>query len=308
MNIEGLRYAVAVRETKSFSAAARAHGVTQPALSSGIARLEDELGGRLFDRSTRGVAPTEFGLRILPLIDRAVADLDTVIAEARRATSWQARAIRVGVSPLIDTGLISAAFGVVCELPDRCDLVLHEANMDELRAGLTAGTFDVIMVPAVAPMPRFKRADIAREPVVLVNAEAGTKPIGVDGIGATPLIMMPNTCGLTRFTEDLLQAHSLPVPKYAGEAVTYRVLEDWARLGLGAAVLPLSKISKTARGYRPLVDDGRHVQITYEAIWNGAGEYSSEVEAFVIRLIQSSINVGYLPISEEPLPGPDIAS
>ncbi len=55
LNLEGLRYAQAVAETKSFSAAARDYGVTQPALSNGIAKLEERLGGKLFERSPRGV-------------------------------------------------------------------------------------------------------------------------------------------------------------------------------------------------------------------------------------------------------------
>lgn len=66
LNLEGLRYAQAVAETKSFSAAARAYGVTQPALSNGIAKLEERLGDKLFDRSPRGVTRTAFGVRILP--------------------------------------------------------------------------------------------------------------------------------------------------------------------------------------------------------------------------------------------------
>ena len=41
LSLEGLRYAQAVAETKSFSAASRAYGVTQPALSNGIAKLEE---------------------------------------------------------------------------------------------------------------------------------------------------------------------------------------------------------------------------------------------------------------------------
>jgi len=51
---EGLRYARAVSRTGSFSAAAREYDVTQPALSNAVRRLEEVLGGRLFERRTRG--------------------------------------------------------------------------------------------------------------------------------------------------------------------------------------------------------------------------------------------------------------
>ncbi|WP_458683382.1 LysR family transcriptional regulator [Prescottella equi] len=83
LSLEGLRYAQAVAETKSLSAAARAYGVTQPALSNGIATLEERLGGKLFERSHRGVTATSLGERLLPLVGRAVTEVDNLVAEAR---------------------------------------------------------------------------------------------------------------------------------------------------------------------------------------------------------------------------------
>ncbi len=87
LSIEGLRYAQAVAETHSFSAAARAYGVTQPALSNGIAKLEERLGEPMFTRSPRGVTPTTFGTHLLPMVKQALAALDGVAAEAKR---WNA--------------------------------------------------------------------------------------------------------------------------------------------------------------------------------------------------------------------------
>src|SRR5919107_449705 len=124
LNLEGLRYAQAVAEAKSFSAAARAYGVTQPALSNGIAKLEERLGERLFDRSPRGVTPTLFGARILPLIEQALTSLDTISAEARRLTGPSETRIHMGVSPLINPQLVARAYAAVRELPAPRDLVL----------------------------------------------------------------------------------------------------------------------------------------------------------------------------------------
>src|SRR5699024_1671231 len=84
LSIEGLRYASTVREAGSFGAAARAHCVAQPALSNGIATLEEYPGDRLFTRSPRGVAPTPFGLMMLPLVQRGVDALDAISSEGTR--------------------------------------------------------------------------------------------------------------------------------------------------------------------------------------------------------------------------------
>ncbi|WP_218130525.1 LysR family transcriptional regulator [Lentzea jiangxiensis] len=86
MNTEILRCVQAVFQRKSFSAAVRDYGVTQPALLNGVARLEHMLSIKLFDRSPRAVEPTVHRARILPMIDRALATLDAVASEARRLT------------------------------------------------------------------------------------------------------------------------------------------------------------------------------------------------------------------------------
>lgn len=284
MHIENLRYALAVTQTRSFTAAARDYGVTQPALSNGIARLEEELGGRLFDRSPRGVAPTELGLRLLPLIERAVSDLDAIVTEARRGTDPDGRAVRMGVSPLIDAGLVAAAFTAVRALTPPRALVLREANMDELRAELVAGSLDMILVPAVTPMPRYRHLQIAREAVVVVTTDPETTPIEVTAVGDDPLILMADTCGLTRFTENLLEANGRPLHRYSGEAMTYRVLEDWARLGLGAALLPKSKLAEVSAACRPLTAGGHDVEISYEVVWCATADDATDLESVAATL------------------------
>jgi DNA-binding transcriptional LysR family regulator len=284
VNVENLRYAVAVSRTGSFSAAAREYGVTQPALSNGIARLEETLGERLFDRSPRGVSPTAFGERMMPLIERAVGDLDAIASAARSATSAAARTIRLGVSPLIDHAIVSAAIAAVRDLAAEREVVLREGNMDELRDDLVAGTLDVILVPAAAPMPHYRHARVGAEPLVVVNAGDDTAPLDVAAVGGAPLILLPDSCGLTRFTETLLQTQEQPLARYPGEASSYRVLEDWARLGLGTAILPASKLAAQSAPHQPLLVDGEPASITYEAIWDASSDRADDIAAVVATL------------------------
>ncbi|MFJ5262610.1 LysR family transcriptional regulator [Streptomyces sp. NPDC088387] len=269
LNLEGLRYAQAVAETKSFSAAARAYGVTQPALSNGVAKLEERLGGRLFDRSPRGVTQTAFGARILPLVERALVALDAVGAEARRLNEPAQQKIRMGMSPLIGSRLVAQAFGVVRDLPAPRDLVLREANMQDLRACLLAGQLDIILIPAVAAMPRFEHRVIDVEPIVVVTPDAAdAAPLELEDAGKERFILVPDTCGLTTFTRQLFEAQEMPLLTYPGEAAGYQVLEDWTRLGLGSAIVPRSKLTSPDVPHRPLVDAGREVQISFEAVWS----------------------------------------
>ena len=76
MDIRSLQQVIAVRKHGSFAKAADALGVSQPNLSKSIARLEDELKLKIFDRTARGSALTPIGELI---VERA----DAVIAETR---------------------------------------------------------------------------------------------------------------------------------------------------------------------------------------------------------------------------------
>lgn len=278
LNPEGLLYAQAVAETKSFSAAARSYGVTQPALSNGIAKLEERLGGKLFDRSPRGVTPTAFGTQLLPLIERALASLDVVTAEARRLTGAGERRIRMGVSPLIGAHLIARSFSAVRGLPVPRDLVLREANMQDLREGLRAGDLDIILIPAVQSMPRYEHRVIDVEPIVVVSpSPAERTPLELEEAGKEQFILVPDTCGLTTFTTQLFQSHDLPLRTYPGEAAGYRVLEDWAQLGVGSAMMPRSRLTSPDVPHRPLMDSGRQVQISFEAVWSAESAITTDL-------------------------------
>jgi len=61
MEIYQFRQLIAIAEARSFRRAANCLGLTQPALSAGIRKLERELGVRLFDRASDGVRLTEYG-------------------------------------------------------------------------------------------------------------------------------------------------------------------------------------------------------------------------------------------------------
>ncbi|MFC7649003.1 LysR substrate-binding domain-containing protein [Streptosporangium lutulentum] len=98
---------------------------------------------------------------------------------------------------------------------------------------------DIILIPAVAAMPRFEHRVIDVEPMVVVGSgpALGT-PIELDEAGKEPFILVPDTCGLTTFTTRLFQSREMPLRTYPGEAASYSVLEEWTQLGLGSAMVP----------------------------------------------------------------------
>ena len=259
----------AVARTGSFSAAARESDVTQPALSNAIRRLEKILGARLFERNTRGARPTVFGATLLPRIDAALAALDAITAEARHWRAGEPRPVRIGVSPLISADVVARAHSAVADLPGRGrgSLVLREADLSKLCTALDDDELDLIVVPAVLPLTRYRHRVIGSEPVMLVEpgagdaagpansaspadpadpatpvdpadpaspadpansaapvdsadpaspAEARAAAARIDDVARRTLLLVPDTCGLTTFTRDLLADRGLPLRAYFG--------------------------------------------------------------------------------------------
>jgi len=268
IKVTQLHYARAAADLGSFSRAAASLGVSQPALSNGIAALERTLGGALFERSTTGVVPTPLAVRVLPHLHNVLTGLDSLLTEARGGEP-----LRMGVSPLIHPTIVARAFQAARQHAPAA-LILKEDNLAELRTALLTRRLDLILVPAVTEVADCRRRQIDSEPIhYLPSSMAGTtknraggKPIELAELSGQALVMVGDACGLTMFTRTLFADAGSELCPYAGAAEDYRSLEDWAHLGLGGALLPLSRF-RGDQPTRPVLRNGRAVTIAYEALW-----------------------------------------
>src|ERR1700757_2928957 len=89
-----LRYFLAVAEAGNFSRAAKRVGVSQPSLSAGVAKLEGQLGVRLFDRDKHRVALTPAGSRFLVRARRIAAEYELALPDGQQGPG--ARVLGVG--------------------------------------------------------------------------------------------------------------------------------------------------------------------------------------------------------------------
>src|ERR1700751_5030402 len=86
---------LAVAEERSFTRAAARLGASQSALSHTVRRLETRLGLRLLTRTTRSVAPTEAGERLVETLRPAFDDIDGLLVELSELREKPAGAIRI---------------------------------------------------------------------------------------------------------------------------------------------------------------------------------------------------------------------
>ncbi|MFE6692012.1 LysR family transcriptional regulator [Streptomyces sp. NPDC057743] len=101
MDLQQMRYVVAVAETASFTRAAERCHVVQSALSHQVARLEKELGARLFERTSRRVRPTTAGEAFLPAARQALEAAERARADVAAATGEIRGKLTVGSIPAV---------------------------------------------------------------------------------------------------------------------------------------------------------------------------------------------------------------
>lgn len=292
MNLRQLEFAAAVAAKKSFSAAAEACRVTQPTLSNGIAKLEEVLGARLFVRTTRSVTLTPLGTHLLPYIKYVLSARETLQTQAQAFINPARQMVRIGVSPLIDGSLLGLMLDPFKRVHPEIDFVLREMNMGDLYRMLDEGLLDYVCGVVDARRERWNSAFLYDEPLVYIPSGAiaqGVLPKTVDlrDIAEATYVMVPDTCGLSRATRALFRRHRKTLHEYSGQALSCQMLEDWATLNVGAAILPESKVAKNltaARTIRAGKEDV--VRIAYEAVWPKERLQAAHLQAFERHLLE----------------------
>jgi len=132
---------LAVAEERSFTRAAARLGMSQSALSQIVRRLEERLGLRLLTRTTRSVAPTEAGERLLETLAPALSDVDARIAALSALSERPAGVIRItSVEHAAETVLWPALRTFLRTYPDiKVEIILDYGLTDIVAERLDAG-------------------------------------------------------------------------------------------------------------------------------------------------------------------------
>ncbi len=167
-DIEDLRTLSAIARTGSIGAAARALGVSQPAVSARLRRLEAKLGVVLLERGARGSALTPSGNRLLGYAERAVAIADEAASVVGRLGSGPRLAI--GAHASVATAIAPTLAAASDELG--LDLELIDQHTPELLRLVSDGVLRAAVVNGSALMPGLVGHDLWDVPVIAVVAAA----------------------------------------------------------------------------------------------------------------------------------------
>lgn len=172
MEFHQIRYFLAVCDHMNFTRAAEACGVSQPALTVAIRKLEEELGGTLFERTARQIALTPLGRTMRTHLGR--------IEETRAAAGRVARAVLEDPAPRIDLGVYSTigpcavapALAAFQQAHPGTEVVLYDSWGAKAIDLLRSGAFDCAVIAVHGARPDgIDVRHITTEPMVLAVPE-----------------------------------------------------------------------------------------------------------------------------------------
>lgn len=239
--------------------AAQRLGMAQPPLSQSIARLEKELGVRLFDRANRRLTLTRAGTAFQDEARAAVLHADSALAIARSVEEGKAGEVRIGfVSAALYERLPALLSRVKTAYPN-IRLTLTELSTNDQLAALAEGAIDIGCVhPPLGTGTRLDILEFPTEECVAVLPDDGrTDGVTLVEVARLGLILFPSAQGPVLHAQimDIFAKAGLDV-EIVQEATRALTMLSLVSAGLGAALLPRSTQRLQFRGvrYAPIVD------------------------------------------------------
>lgn len=246
-SLRQLQYAVTLAETQGFSSAAQLCGVSQPSLSTQIARLEESLGMVLFERHARKTLLTPEGRDVIDAMRRVLEATEQLHQQASTLADPNGVPLRIGVIPTLAPYLLPR---VAPRIHDDQPLKVHwlELKTEACNDGLGRGDLDAILIADPPSSPTYDEAELGWDPFYLVG------PPGSLPTGAAPLAQLDPARLMLLDEGHCLREHTLSLCRLSASGTSpYRATSlptvmQMVVAGLGDTVVPAVSLPREVPG------------------------------------------------------------
>lgn len=239
VSIRHLRAFVALAEMRSFTRAAEACHLSQPAFSALVRQLEEAVGARLFDRSTRHVEPSAEGREFELAARRVLAEFDAAIGGVRARASRERGRVSIALLPSLAAGWLPevlAGFrarhpGIELQVAD----VLSEPCIERVRSGQA----DFALAATRAETPELQAEWFCSDRFHLVcrtdHPLAKRRDPQPADLARHPFVHLSRTSSVRQYVDAATHPHPLPALLEVDQLAT---VAGMVRAGLGISVVP----------------------------------------------------------------------
>jgi DNA-binding transcriptional LysR family regulator len=219
IDLRTLDYFLAAAARRSLRAAAQELGITQPALTKAIRRLEQSFGVPLFDRQARGVSPTVYGTALLRHAKDVKAALGAAWEEIEALRTGSAGFVKVGAGPSWQDAVLPEAIAELRTGNPKIRVHVTGGGDNQLKEQLKSGALDLVLA-AVPETPRLE-PELAWFPLLAdeycVIADVGhplrkRKVLRPEDLLAYPWILPSQSTYMVGRLHHMLRAAGVPMP------------------------------------------------------------------------------------------------
>lgn len=287
-----MRYVIAVAETNSFTRAAERCLVVQSALSHQIARLERELGAKLFERTSRRVRTTPAGEAFLPAARQCLDAAERAAAEVAAAVGEIRGQLRVGLIPTVAAVDIPVGLREFRTRYPHVQIRLRVAASEELAEQVEQGELDVAFLglPITARPSGVAARELARDRLVALVAPdhplATESAVDLRTLASEVFVDLPaGTAGRAQSDQAFAAAGLDRVIAYevtTADSMMARLVEQ----GLGVAMLA-SRYVPRLRGVVAVEVTDAPMRVEY-AVWSRSGSTPAAIAFLEVLGIASA--------------------
>lgn len=250
MNINTELYKVfsAVAAAGTFSGAAKALSISQPAVSQAIIKLEEALDVRLFNRSSRGVSLTKEGELLSGYVRSAMGLIEAGEERLSQLSSLSAGELRIGASDTVSKWYLSPYIGKYHTLYPDVKISITNRTTDGTMALLRDGSLDIGFVNMPVSEMGFVFEECLPVHDIFIAGEPFShlkgKPLSLSELASYPLIMLEQASNSRRMVDRHFLSNGVVLQPEI-ELGAHDLMTDYARIGLGIACVTREFVSYT---------------------------------------------------------------
>ena len=165
LKLRQLRLLTAIADEGTVLKGSQALNIAQPAATKSIKELEDALGVQLFERSSRGVTPTDFGTVMIKHAKLILAQLRHAGEELQSLEEGLSGRVHVGTLLAASTSLLPRALARLRERRPGIAVTVAEGTIDRLMPGLRTGDIDVVL----GRLPEYREREGLKQEVLYLD-------------------------------------------------------------------------------------------------------------------------------------------
>ncbi len=236
-----LRAFLAVARRGSFSRAAEDIGVSQSALSLSVRHLENELGLKLLDRTTRQVTLTNIGETLVATSSRLIDELDVTLRELRDIGQQRRGRVVMACVPSVARGLMPKCVEYCSEKWPSISLSINDIAASEVVRKVSLGEMEFGLASGDIGSAELDIYPLMEDPFCLVcrkdDSWARKSSVSWTQLTGRRLLMLNNTSGSRQVIETTLKQSGVRVDVFL-ELAQPSSIHAMVEAGLGVAVIP----------------------------------------------------------------------